>query len=173
MKRTREKTTPGRSSPSRDGFFRKAYVRFVKMRGEPREIARGLAIGIMVGMTPFLGFHTIAAVFVAAIWKSSKIAAAVGVFVTNPLTAPLIYPVTYMVGKAICGFSNIPNPQKVLSLEAAIAWIKHSPALLVDLTVGGIVLGLPLSLAAYWIALASIENYRKKIKPKLKKRRRR
>jgi uncharacterized protein len=152
-------------------YLKSAYTRFLKIRGEPREISWGLAIGIMVGMTPFMGFHTIIAIFLAAIGKWNKIAAAVGVFITNPFTAPFIYPITYMVGKSITGFSNFQNPEKVLSLEAVINIVKSSPLILVDLLVGGIILGLPLSLAAYWISLTAIENYRKKIKPKLHKHR--
>jgi uncharacterized protein len=141
------------------------------MRGEPREIALGFAMGIMVGMSPFLGFHTVLAVFFAALFKWNKISAAVAVFVTNPFTAPFIYPITYMAGKSVLGVSNLPALDKFLSLSSAIEIIKHSPLILVDLTVGGIVVGLPLSIAAYWIVLTAIENYRKRIKPKLKTKR--
>ena len=78
---------------------------------------------------------------------------------------------TYMTGKAILGVSNMPNPEKILSLSSAIELIKHSPMILVDLTVGGIVLGLPLCIVAYYMVLTTVVNYRKRIKPKLSKKR--
>ena len=40
---------------------KKAYSRFVKIRGNPREIALGFALGLFVGMSPFMGAHTIIA----------------------------------------------------------------------------------------------------------------
>ena len=146
---------------------RTAYSRFLKIRGEPRQIAYGLALGIFIGMTPFMGFHTLMALFLAAVCKWNKITAMAGVFITNPLTAPFIYPVTYVVGNAVIGVSHIPHPENVLSFEAAADLVRHSPLILADLMAGGIIIGLPLSIAAYWIALAAVENYRRKIKPKL------
>lgn len=151
--------------------IRHTYSRFLKMRGEPRQIALGFSLGIMVGMSPFLGFHTIIAVFLAALLKWNKLAAAIAVFITNPISAPFIYPLTYMVGKGLLGVSNFPDLEKFLSLTSVIELIKHSPMILMDLTVGGIVLGLPLCIVAYWIVLTAIENYRKRIKPKLSKKR--
>jgi hypothetical protein len=72
-----------------------------------------------------------------------------------------------VVGNAVTGVSHMPHPQKVLSFSAAADLIRNSPLILVDLATGGIIIGLPLSIAAYWIALAAIENYRRKMKPRL------
>ena len=33
--------------------LKKAYERLLKIRGEPREIALGFALGIFIGMSPF------------------------------------------------------------------------------------------------------------------------
>ena len=152
-------------------LIRAATIRFLKIRGEPREIALGLALGIMVGMTPLMGLHTVIAVFLAAVWKWNKIAAAGGVFITNPLTAPFVYPVTYIIGHALVGVSSIPRLEIAVSLETIANLFKDSPLILVDLMAGGIIIGLPLSIAAYWITMAAVENYRRKIQPKPGKRR--
>lgn len=148
--------------------IRAVYTRFLKIRGEPRQIAYGLALGIFIGMTPFMGFHTIMALLVAAACRWNKFSAMAGILITNPLTAPFIYPVTYVVGNAVLGISNLPHPEKVLSLEAAADLIQSSPAILMDLFAGGIIIGLPLSIAAFWVALAAVEKYRRKAKPRLK-----
>ena len=58
-----------------------------------------------------------------------------------------------------------------MSLETIANLFKDSPLILVDLMAGGIIIGLPLSIAAYWITMAAVENYRRKIQPKPGKRR--
>ena len=47
--------------------LKRGYERFLKIRGDPREIALGFALGLFIGMTPFMGFHTASAVFLAAL----------------------------------------------------------------------------------------------------------
>jgi uncharacterized protein len=149
-----------------------AYRRFLKLRGEPREIALGFALGIMIGMSPFFGVHIVLAVFLAAIFKWSKLTAAIGVQITNVFTAPFIYPIIYWVGSRVLGISEVPSLDGV-NLSSAIELIKRTPLIMVDLLVGGIILGLPLSIASYWIVLKTIENYRSRIKPRFSKRRKR
>jgi uncharacterized protein (DUF2062 family) len=63
------------------------YLRFLRLRGKPGELARGVAIGIFVGITPTIPFHTILALILAMILRGSKIAALLAtVLVSNPLT---------------------------------------------------------------------------------------
>ena len=69
----------------------KFYRRFIKLRGDPRGIALGFALGLFIGMTPSIGFQMVIAAAIAASLKWNKISAAMGVWITNPLTAPLVY----------------------------------------------------------------------------------
>jgi uncharacterized protein (DUF2062 family) len=82
------------------------YDRFIKLKGAPREIALGFALGLLIGMTPFFGMHFFSSLLLASLLGWSKIAALVGVNITNVLTAPLIYPVNYWVGVKLVGFSK-------------------------------------------------------------------
>ena len=75
----------------------RAYERFVRIRGRPREIALGFALCIFIGMLPTMGIQMPIAVFFAALLKWSKISPAFGVWITNPFTSPFIYGLTYMV----------------------------------------------------------------------------
>jgi len=63
--------------------LRSIYERFIKLKGAPREIALGFALGLMIGMTPFLGAHFVTCLVVASLLGWSKIAAMVGVNITN------------------------------------------------------------------------------------------
>ena len=82
------------------------YNRFIKLKGAPREIALGFALGLLIGMTPFFGMHFFSSLLLASLLGWSKIAALVGANITNVLTAPLIYPVNYWVGLRLAGISK-------------------------------------------------------------------
>ena len=38
--------------------LKRFYNRFLKLRGSPRQASLGMAMGVFVGMSPFIGFHT-------------------------------------------------------------------------------------------------------------------
>ena len=82
-------------------------------------------------------FHTISAVFLASELKWNKLSAAMGVFITNPLTAPLVYQMTYTVGKFIIAPTGVDPVPVSFSLTSVIEIPKGAPEVLWILTVGG------------------------------------
>jgi uncharacterized protein (DUF2062 family) len=154
-------------------FLSFIYNRFLRLRGTPRQISMGLALGVFIGMTPFIGFHTLIAVTLASLFAWNKVTSALGVFITNPLTAPIIYPITYKLGSMITGFSDPTMWLKVFEPGGAIDLLKGSPMILVDLIVGGILIGIPLSFFAYHLSYrlsvrtkSTLVSLRKKYKNK-------
>jgi uncharacterized protein len=146
----------------------RTYERFLKIRGQPREIALGFALGLFVGMTPFIGLHTVMAVPLAALLKWNKISAAVAVWFTNAATAPFIYSITYIVGAHIVGIKKVFSWKDIESLSAVYRLILHTPEMIWAMVIGGVVLGLPLAVAGYYLAFFVVGRYREKIKIKRK-----
>ena len=142
-------------------FTRRIYLRFIKLKGAPREIALGFALGLMIGMTPFLGAHIIACVLLASVLGWSKIAAVVGVNITNVFTAPLIYPINYWVGTRLVGASRGIDWSSLTDYDKLLQLMRQSPLILVDLAVGGVILGLPLAVAGYCLVLRLVRRYRR------------
>lgn len=141
--------------------LQRAYERFLKIRGSPREIALGFALGLFVGMTPTIGFQMPIAVFIAALFKWNKISAAVAVWITNPLTAPFIYSFSYFVGAKVLGFKIAPKLLTGLDFPT----LKEAGArILLATTVGGAVVGIPLSLLGYYLAFSAVHGYQTKLK---------
>jgi len=141
--------------------FKRAYGRFLKIRGSPREIALGFALGLFIGMTPTIGFQMPIAVFFAALFKWNKIAAAVAVWITNPLTAPFIYSFSYVVGAKILGFKIAPKLLTGLDFST----LKEAGAkILLATTVGGVIVGVPLALLGYYLAFSAVHGYQTKLK---------
>lgn len=144
-------------------ILKRTYCRFLKIKGSPRQISLGLSLGIFIGMTPFLGFHTIAAVVLAATFRWSKIASVAGVFITNPVTAPFIYPFTYKLGSSMIKFSDQSRWGNLFETDGFINLIKHSPMILADMFFGGVIIGLPLAVIAYYLAFNTINRARKRM----------
>jgi uncharacterized protein (DUF2062 family) len=147
--------------------LRRTYERFIRIRGQPREIALGLALGIFMGISPLFGFQLILAVFIAALLKWNKIAAAMGTLISNPLTTPFIYTFAYYVGNM--AMRNPAKGRLVIprDLETVVRMLEEAPRLFLTLTVGTVLIGLPLAIAGYFLAHAAVLRYREKIKEKL------
>jgi uncharacterized protein (DUF2062 family) len=150
-------------------IFQMPYRRFLKIRGEAREIALGFALGLFVGITPTMGIQMIIAVFFAALFKWNKISAAIGVWISNPLTAPVIYSITYLLGAGILGLKNSFRLSDLQGITAVVEILKKAPEILVALVIGGIVLGFPIAVLGYYLSYAAIRRYREGIKRKLRK----
>jgi len=139
------------------------YSRFIRIRGNPREIALGFALGIFIGMTPTMGIQIILAIFFAALLKWNKISATIAVFTTNPFTAPFIYGTTYLVGARVLGLQKIFKFPEQMSFEAAVEMLKSTPRIFGALTVGGVLIGLPLAIIAYFGSYLLIVKTRKNL----------
>jgi uncharacterized protein len=148
-------------------LLKQAYTRFLKIRGEPKEIAMGFSVGIFIGMTPAMGFHTVIAVFIATLFKWNKISAALAVWITNPFTAPFIYSMTYFVGAKTMGLTRVYKLSDGLSSSTFINMIKKTPGIFGAMTIGGFIIGIPLSLISYYFIYSAISKYQNEIKMKL------
>ena len=146
--------------------IRKYYERFLRIRGNPHEIAMGFALGLFIGMSPFMGIHMAIAIFLAAVLKYNKFAAGIAVWISNPVTAPVLYGMTYYVGAKFIGLERAYLAPK-LDQNIILVIIKQAPEIIGVLTVGGILLGLPVAAAGYFISVKAIMRYREEIKRKL------
>jgi len=147
----------------------RAYQRFLKIRGNPHEIALGFALGLFVGMTPFMGFQTPIAVCFAALFQWNKISSAAGVWISNPVTAPVIYGITYFVGAKMTGMTALCAPAGSTEITV-INLLQSTPEILMVMILGGIITGIPIAIAGYYLSFSAGERYQEDIKIKLAKK---
>ena len=148
--------------------WQKGYERFLRIRGKPREIALGLALGLFVAMSPTMGFQMIIAIFFATLFKWNKIAAAIAVWLSNPLTAPFIYSLTYFIGARLLGTASLRALPKELSFSTIYALLQKAPEIILAMTIGGVILGIPLAIFGYYFSYTAVQKYQKDIKVKIK-----
>ena len=136
----------------------------LQLHGKPREIALGFALGLFIGMSPFFGLHTFAAIFLSTVLKWNRIASLAGIQITNIFTIPFIYPITFYVGSYIYPVrSSFAFTVDLYEMEI---WklVKTVPDVVATLTVGGIILGLPMALGSYFMVLYAMRQIQAKKK---------
>lgn len=132
------------------------YLRLLRLKGKPHEVAGGVAIGVFIGMTPTVPLHTVLAVLLALLLRKSKLAAALGVWVANPFFLPFIYLLNYKVGQVLTGsdFPSLAMADFSLPGLVQLGWEISYPLLF-----GGMITGLLCAIPSYFVAKRIILLY--------------
>ncbi|MFA7183724.1 MAG: DUF2062 domain-containing protein [Victivallales bacterium] len=151
------------------------YVKLVKQRGAPDYIARGVAIGFLVGLVIPFGFQIPVAIALAFIFHGAKIPAFACTWVTNHFTIFLIYPVQCWIGSYLIG-----NPLKFSKVEQQLENVVNEKTweslkalggqLVASFFAGGFLFGIILAVPGYFISLYLVKKYRTYRELKLKDR---
>jgi hypothetical protein len=136
--------------------FREFINRIKKLEGDPHYVAMGLAIGVFISLTPTIPFHTVLAVSLAIIFRGSKAAAALGVWFSNPVTAPIFYWGSYKLGMYILG-NRAPFDVKY---ESILELLDLGMDVTIAMIAGGVILGILPGIASYFITRKIIATMR-------------
>ena len=145
--------------------------RLRQMQGEPRFVARGMAAGIFIAITPTIPLHTVLAILLAFGIRGSKPAAILGVWVSNPVTIPIFYYACYKVGLLVTGTTGAGFDQVMgllhflqgpetwsVKFEAIRTFARSELHVLWAMQLGGVILGLPPAIAGYFLTLRMMKN---------------
>ncbi len=139
------------------------YLKTVRQRDTPEQIAGGMAIGVFLGMVGPPGIQMVIAFGVAALFRCNRVVAAMAVWVTNPLTMPFIYSAQLYLGSFITGITVrdiVPTTQE--EFWQFITNIRsHGRAILV-MTVGGLIVGTVSGIVSYYATKSAVITYRNK-----------
>jgi uncharacterized protein (DUF2062 family) len=139
------------------------YMRFRQLEGDPQKISLGMALGIFIAFTPTIPFHIILSLALAQIFRISRVATLLGVWISNPLTIPLMYYLSFIIGKKIL------YPHLDLSLPPTLdvrELLKLGWEINLALQLGGLVMAVPAGIIAYFLTLWAVKRYRQQ-KPSL------
>lgn len=142
------------------------YVRLLRSPGAPKEIARGMALGLFLAMLPII--QTPVALGLVEVMRRafrfpvSRVAAVIGCCFTNPLTGGLLYGGGLLLGRP---FARAILPDGLLSSEGTRLELSLSSAgpfaveLFVSMLIGGMLLGVPVALLGYRLTHAAVTRY--------------
>ncbi len=143
--------------------WRKFYKEFISLRGTPENIAFSLAIGIFIGATPTIPFHTALTIALVFLLRRNVTAAFLGSWlISNPLTIPVLYISQYELGKLLLGVDHL----KIAFQDYSFWTILHmGKAVIMPLLLGGVVMAPFVALASYVLALRALRTARSRSAP--------
>jgi hypothetical protein len=130
----------------------KIKAKLLGIEATPQMVSRGYALGVFLGTTPFIGTKVFIALVLTSFFKWNRLASVVGVYHINILTAPLFYGIAYGVGQWITDAKTALIMPGRLTFDWAYTTFFGSWEVMQALLVGGLVLGIPMSVIAYFLS---------------------
>ena len=88
-------------------YFKDKFRAIFTVKDSPRRIAAAFAMGVFMGISPFLGLHYIGAFFLAWLFRLNKLVAIVGVSVNNPWTIVPLSTFCVWIGAKMIGIKQV------------------------------------------------------------------
>lgn len=137
--------------------FKLNLIRLLRLKDSPEQIARGMALGLFVGMTPTFGIQMGLVLFFAIFLRENKLSALLGVWVTNPLSAPFIYGLEYELGRHLLGL-----PLASIKLHFNYQFLQHLGwQVLLPLCLGSLIFALLAAFLGYFVTLKVVPVLRR------------
>jgi len=87
--------------------YRERLRALITIKESPHRLAMSFSVGVFIGMSPFLGFHTLLGLIVVWIFRLNTFSIIAGVYITNPWTIVPIYAFSTWVGAKFLGIKEI------------------------------------------------------------------
>jgi uncharacterized protein (DUF2062 family) len=150
---------------------RDLFIALLYVKETPERTAMAFSIGVFLGYSPFLGFHTVLGLALAFVLKVNRVPVLLGVWSNMPWWVIPYYAAATWTGMKVTGFHMDPAALKELVhlgvhggfLEASF-WSRlgTQAGFLISFGVGSTLLALILSLAVYPVTLKGIRAYRRR-----------
>ncbi len=148
------------------------YLKFLRIKGDPKDIAWGSFIGALIGTMPVMPFHTIGIIAICFLTRTSSMA---GLFaslvISNPFTYIPIYYFSLVIGNFITPYTvTWATIHEILDIIVSGFGFKESIQtissqghdIIIVMLTGGIVLALPTALLWYFFTLRLFIKIREK-----------
>ena len=139
-------------------FKLKGLKRLFTLKGEPKVVAKGFALGSFVGMLPFPGFQIIISATLASFLRFNKTAAIAGVFNTNLATGVFVFAFNYWLGKKILGIESAFRIPDKIGISFAKTIFEAGSDVFLSLLMGGFITGILAMFLGYYISLSLLNR---------------
>ncbi len=134
--------------------FKSIFLWIWNEKGRPGERARGLAVGVLCGCFPFFGLQSLMGIFIASLIRGHRLLAAIGTWISNPLTYLPLYWLNYKIGAFFLGQEDaLTNREKLTHIDIWEGGLVISSRILLGSLIIGIFLGLLTGCISYILFL--------------------
>lgn len=143
----------------------------LSLKGDSHWLSLSFAIGIFIGVTPFYGAHTIAALAAVSLLRCNLVTTMIGTWLTVPPSLPFIYYLGYRLGRFILQdpvcipkqalFASI---EKIMHFNVAGLGLESQDVIQIaqQLLLGCTIMGLVGSITGYFLLRWAIDCHRAK-----------
>lgn len=131
----------------------KGFKKLFNLKGEPRYVAKGFALGSFIGMMPIPGFQMLVSLSIASLIKVHKTAAVIGVFNTNIATGVFIFAFNYWLGKTVMGINPAFDFPDKIGIGFINTILSAGGDVFLSMIVGGVITGIASWLISYYAVL--------------------
>lgn len=139
--------------------IRYQWLKFKRLQGDPRKLAWGMALGVFIGITPTVPFHTAAVLTLAPLLRISPVTAYVGIWIMNPVTIAPLYVAAYRMGKHLLFRSGPLHLPAAWDLDSTLSLLWRGG---LALQLGGVVIAIPPAIISYFLTLWAVQRYRQR-----------
>ena len=87
-------------------LYRKCVAYLFRINDTPEAVALGVSLGVLIAMTPTVGFQILLVLVVHTIFGANRLAGIAMVYISNPFTVIPIYWLDYVVGTFFLGWRS-------------------------------------------------------------------
>lgn len=137
-------------------------LKLIRLRGNPRSLAMGVAVGLLIGISPTIPLHTVAIIGITLLMRVSTVSALLAATVVcNPLTMVPQYYLCWLAGDFILpdrlSWDRIKEVLQLITNESFMDSMRTLSSLSFDaifvMMTGGFVIGIPAAIAGYYFSL--------------------
>jgi len=124
-----------------------------------RSVSGAALIGLFCAFLP-IPFQMLPAAVLAIACRCNLAVCIALVWITNPFSAPVIYPINFLVGVKLFNIDISTEQIMDFSLKSLKSLLIETPDIFLAATLGGIVLGIPIAIGGYYFVLFAVTRYR-------------
>ncbi|MFS2176344.1 MULTISPECIES: DUF2062 domain-containing protein [Rhizobium] len=160
----------------RKGFLRPIRyltMRILRLSASPHAVAAGVAAGVFVSWTPFIGVHFIMAFVITYFLSGNMVAAALGCAAFgNPLTYPFIWGITWEIGHLLLSREDHLAGQAVdlAAMFHKLNFMELWKPVLEPMLLGAIPPGIVTAVALYALTFYTVRGFQTRRRTRLMER---